>query len=66
MTGLIFRQKQFEQEWPSTKSKAELSSYSEHISVTTVNEPREVGMEELIKEAQEIIKLLQSTLNTKQ
>ena len=66
LTGLIFKQKQFEQEWPSTRSKAELSSYSEHISVTTVDEPREVGMEELLKEAQEMIKLLQSTLSTKQ
>ena len=66
LTGLIFKQKQFEQEWPSTRSKAELSSYSEHTSVTTVDEPREVGMEELIKEAQETIKVFQSTLNTKQ
>ena len=66
LTGLIFKQKQFEQEWPSTRSKAELSSYSEHISVTTVDEPREVGMEELIKEAQEMIKLLQNALSTKQ
>ena len=66
LTGLIFKQKQFEQEWLSTRSKAELSSYSEHISVTTVDEPREVGMEELIKESQEMIKLLQDTLSTEQ
>ena len=64
LTSLIFKQKQFEQEWLSTRSKAELSSYSEHISVTTVDEPREVGMEELIKEGQEMIKLLQCTLST--
>ena len=66
LTSLIFKQKQFEQEWLSTRSKAELSSYSEHISVTTVDEPREVGMEELIKEGQEMIKLLQCTLSTQQ
>ena len=46
LTGLIFKQKQFEQEWPSIRSKAELSSYGEHISVATVDEPREMDMEE--------------------
>ena len=63
LTALIFKQKQFEQEWPSTRSKAEISSYSEHISITTVDEPREEGMEELIKEAHEMIKSLQCTLS---
>lgn len=66
LTALICKQKNFEQEWPSTRSKDELSSYGEHISITTVDEPREVGMEELIKEAKELIKLLQYTINTKQ
>ena len=64
LTALIFKQKKFEQEWPSTRSKAEISSYSEHISITTVDDPREEGMEELIKEAQEMIKSLQHTLST--
>ena len=66
LTALIFKQKQFEQEWPFTRSKAELSSYSEHISITTVDEPREEGMEELIKEAKEMIKSLQNALSTQQ
>jgi len=65
LTALIFKQKKFEQEWPSTRSKEELSSYGEHISITTVDEPREVGMEELIKEAKEMIKKLQYTMSTK-
>ena len=64
LTALIFKQKQFEQEWPFTRSKAELSSYSEHISITTVDEPREEGMEELIKEAKELIRSLQNALTT--
>lgn len=63
---LIFKQRKFEQEWPSTRTKAELSSYSEHISITTVDEPREVGMEELIKEAKEMIKSLQHTISSRQ
>lgn len=64
LTSLILKQKKFEEEWPLTRSKAELSDYGEHISVTTVDEPREVGMEELIQEAQEMIKLVQHTLST--
>ena len=63
---LVFKQKKFEQEWPSTRSKAEISSYGEYISITTVDDPREEGMEELIKESQELIKLLQQSISSKQ